>query len=253
MSTSRPAIPPDLARALAGARRVVALTGAGISAESGIPTFRDALTGLWARFDPLELATPEAFARQPKLVWDWYAERRAAVLAAVPNPGHAALASMDHRVPEFLLVTQNVDGLHSRAGSMRMVELHGNIARVRCSREERVVDAWDAGTADEPPRCAHCGAFLRPDVVWFGEALPAAALARAEDAARGCDLMIVAGTSAEVSPAAALPMLARRAGAIVVEVNPGPTPVTAIADHVLRAAAGVALPALVAASWPDVA
>jgi len=251
MIESRPAVPPDLARALAGAQRVVVLTGAGVSAESGIPTFRDALTGLWARFDPLELATPEAFARQPRLVWDWYAERRAAVLAAAPNPGHAALAAMDRRVPDFLLATQNVDGLHALAGSRRIVELHGNLARVRCSREDRVVDTWDAASADEPPRCAHCGAFLRPDVVWFGEALPAGALARAEDAARGCDLMIVAGTSAEVYPAAALPSLARRAGATVVEVNPGPTPVTAIADHALRAAAGIVLPALVAAAWPD--
>jgi len=251
MIESRPAVPPDLARALAGAQRVVVLTGAGVSAESGIPTFRDALTGLWARFDPLELATPEAFARQPRLVWDWYAERRAVVLAAAPNPGHAALAAMDRRVPDFLLATQNVDGLHALAGSRRIVELHGNLARVRCSREDRVVDTWDAASADEPPRCAHCGAFLRPDVVWFGEALPAGALARAEDAARGCDLMIVAGTSAEVYPAAALPSLARRAGATVVEVNPAPTPVTAIADHVLRAAAGIVLPALVAATWPD--
>ena len=246
------AIPPALARALAGARRVVALTGAGVSAESGIPTFRDAQTGLWARFDPLELATPSAFARNPKLVWDWYAERRAAVLAAQPNPGHLALAAIERRVPDFLLATQNVDGLHARAGSRALVELHGALSRVRCSREGHVVERWDDPLApDEPPRCPRCGAFLRPDVVWFEEMLPAAAIASAEDAARACDLMIVAGTSAEVYPAAALPSLAKAAGATLCEVNPHATPVSSIADFALRARSGDALPALVAAAWPQ--
>jgi NAD-dependent deacetylase len=261
---SRVPIPGPLAAALASARRVVALTGAGVSAESGVPTFRDALTGLWARYDPLELATPAAFMRQPKLVWDWYAGRRDAVRAALPNAGHHALVEIERRVPDFLLVTQNVDGLHARAGTRSLVELHGNIARVRCSRECGVVDRWDEppdeGRGRErgepargdatPPRCALCGAFLRPDVVWFDELLPEGALLRAEDAARHCDLMIVAGTSAEVYPAAALPLQAKAAGAVVVEVNPHETPLSRVADYGLRERSGLALPALVAAAWP---
>jgi NAD-dependent deacetylase len=236
--------------ALAQARHVVALTGAGVSAESGIPTFRDALTGLWARYDPLMLATPDAFARQPRLVWDWYAMRRDAIRAAQPNAAHDALVALERRAPAFLLATQNVDGLHARAGSRALVELHGNLARVRCSREGRIVERWDEPLDDGPPRCPHCDAFLRPDVVWFDEALPAHALALAEDAARRCDLMIVAGTSAEVHPAASLPLMAKAAGARVVEVNPRETALSRIADDVLRERAGVALPALVAAAWP---
>ena len=245
------AIPAALAAALASARRVLVLTGAGVSAESGIPTFRDALTGLWARFDPLELATPAAFAKNPRLVWDWYAERRASVLAAQPNAGHAALVAIERRVPDFLLATQNVDGLHARAGSRAVVELHGALSRVRCSRDGEVVERWDDPlAADEPPRCPRCGAFLRPDIVWFDEMLPAGAIARAEDAARACDFMLVAGTSAEVYPAAALPLEAKAAGATLVEVNPHATPLTPLADFALRAKSGVALPALVASAWP---
>jgi NAD-dependent deacetylase len=245
------AITPDLALALRRATRVFALTGAGISAESGVPTFRDAQTGLWAKFDPRELATPTAFARNPKLVWDWYASRRAALAGIIPNAGHRALARMDDLVPEFLLATQNVDGLHARAGSRRLVELHGNIERVKCSREHRAVVAWAPPGDDLPPRCSHCGAYLRPDVVWFEEALPEDAYARAEEAARRAEVMLVVGTSAEVWPAAALPRYARAAGARVVEVNPEATPLSDVADHVLRAPAGTALPALVTAAWPE--
>ena len=247
MSPSPLALPADLVTALSRARCVAVLTGAGISAESGVPTFRDAQTGLWARFDPLELATPEAFARNPKRVWDWYAMRRDSVARAQPNAGHSALVTIEGQVPQFVLVTQNVDGLHHRAGSVNLVELHGNIARVKCSREGTVVEAWKEPVDGEPPRCAACGAFLRPDVVWFHEMLPADALARAEAAARACDVLLVIGTSAEVYPAAALPQLAQRAGAIVVEINNAPTPLSAVADHVLRGPAGVVLPALVAA------
>jgi NAD-dependent deacetylase len=243
-------IAQDLALALRRAKRVVALTGAGISAESGVPTFRDALTGLWARFDPRELATPAAFARNPKLVWDWYAARREALADVVPNPGHVALARMDALVPDFLLATQNVDGLHARAGSRRLVELHGNIARVKCSREHRVVTAWEPPGDGLPPRCAHCGAFLRPDVVWFEEMLPEEALARADDAVRRADVMLVIGTSAEVWPAAGLAHTAKAAGARLVEVNPEATPLSGLADDVLRAPSGIALPALLAAAWP---
>jgi NAD-dependent deacetylase len=242
------AIPSELARALASAKRVAVLTGAGVSAESGVPTFRDAQTGLWARFDPRELATPAAFAKNPKLVWDWYAWRRERVSRVEPNAGHRALVEIERRVPEFLLITQNVDGLHQRAGSRRIVELHGNITRVKCSREGTHVERWDASDG-EVPRCPSCGSLLRPDVVWFEEMLPADALAAAENAARRCDLMLVAGTSAEVYPAAALPQLAEAAGALVVEVNPDSTALSHRVDYALRAPSGVALPALVEASW----
>ena len=236
----------DLIAALRSARVIAALTGAGISAESGLATFRDAQTGLWARFDPRELATPSAFARNPKLVWDWYAWRREHVAEARPNAGHLALAELERRVPEFALITQNVDGLHQRAGSRSPIELHGNITRVKCSREGAVVERWNA-LPDAVPRCANCGALLRPDVVWFEEMLPEQALAAADDAARRCNVLLVVGTSAEVYPAAALPALARRFGAIIVEINPNATPLSAAADYVLRDAAGVVLPALVAA------
>ena len=249
-TASPPALDAGLIVALRAARFVAALTGAGISAESGLATFRDAQTGLWARFDPRELATPSAFARNPKLVWDWYAWRRECVAAAQPNAGHVALAELERRAPGFALITQNVDGLHQRAGSRKLVELHGSIARVKCSREGTIVERWHA-SADDVPRCANCGALLRPDVVWFEEMLPAAALAAAEDAARCCNVLLVVGTSAEVYPAAALPALAKRGGAIVVEINPDTTPLSGMADYVLRGAAGVVLPALVAAVWPS--
>ncbi|HVF63128.1 MAG TPA: NAD-dependent deacylase [Casimicrobiaceae bacterium] len=243
-------IPDALAVRLRSAARVAVLTGAGVSAESGVPTFRDALTGLWAKFDPRDLATPSAFARNPTLVWDWYAARRETVKSVEPNPGHFAIATMETLVGDFLLVTQNVDGLHARAGSRKLVELHGNIARVRCSREDRVVDAWHASPDSLPPRCPHCGAFLRPDVVWFEEMLPAGALEAAEAAARRCDVFIVAGTSGEVYPAAALPHYAKAAGARVVEVNPDATPLSSLADDCLRGGSATVLPALVEAAWP---
>jgi NAD-dependent deacetylase len=236
---------------LRSARRIAVLTGAGISAESGIPTFREALTGLWERFDPEELATPGAFARQPAVVWDWYAERRERVLEARPNPGHLALVEIERRAPEFALFTQNVDGLHQEAGSRTVFELHGNIRRVRCSREGHVVEAWSKGP-DRPPPCPRCAAPLRPDVVWFGELLPVAALEAAWSAAGRCDLFLSVGTSNLVEPAASLPWQARSAGAEVVVINPvtdgqhGGTRVRHLAGP-----AGVLLPALVRAAWPD--
>ena len=243
-------LPAALIDRLRAARRVAALTGAGVSAESGVPTFRDAQTGLWAKFDPTELATPSAFSRNPRFVWDWYAWRRELLAGAAPNPGHLALAAIERHVPQFQLITQNVDGLHQAAGSTGVVELHGNIARVRCSRGCGIVAAWPDAGEDEPPRCPACAAFLRPDVVWFEEMLPPQALAAADDAVRHCDVMLVIGTAAEVHPAAALPRCARAAGAIVVEINPQPTALSAEVDHILRGPSGVVLPALVAATWP---
>jgi NAD-dependent deacetylase len=241
----------QVAAALKGARRVVALTGAGISAESGVPTFRGA-GGLWRRFRAEDLATPEAFARDPALVWEWYGWRRSQIATALPNAGHLVLARFESRFPDFLLLTQNVDGLHRRAGSRSLVELHGNIWRARCSAEpSRVFDqtAWSGGeplaaaTGEPLPRCP-CGALLRPDVVWFGESLNPDDVARATRAVRECDVLLAIGTSASVYPVAAFPAMARRAGARVVEVNVEATPLTPQADFVLRGPAGTVLPAV---------
>ena len=226
---------------------MVALTGSGISAESGVPTFRDAQTGLWSRYDPQELATPEAFARDPELVWKWYAWRRSLVEGARPNAGHRALADLERRAPAFSLVTQNVDGLHQEAGSAKVVELHGNIRRSRCPAE--AVPVEPDGTDLPPPLCPNCGSPLRPDVVWFGEALPVAELEAASEAARSCDVLLSVGTSGLVYPAASLPYEALENGAIVVEVNPEPTPLSASADLLLRGRAGEVLPELVCAAF----
>jgi NAD-dependent deacetylase len=241
---------PRLVGVARHARRVAVLTGAGVSAESGIPTFRDAQTGLWARFRPEELATPEAFERDPRLVWDWYEWRRELVAGAQPNAAHRALARMQACAPAFVLITQNVDGLHQRAGVRGVVELHGNIHRNKCFAEGVVVEER-AVTGDRPPRCPRCGAPLRPDVVWFGESLPAEALARAEAAARDCDLFFSIGTSAAVYPAAQLPVAALESGATLVEVNKDPTPLTRLATFSLLGPAGELLPQLVDAAWPD--
>ena len=235
-------IPSRLLEAFHRATRVVALTGSGISAESGVPTFRDAQTGLWERYDPQELATPEAFARDPRLVWRWYEWRRGLVEEAEPNPGHLALAELERRIPGFTLVTQNVDGLHQKAGSQRIIELHGNIMRSKCSEEGVIVRDYES--EEDPPRCPACSAFLRPDVVWFGEMLPFGALEEASEAARGCDVFLSIGTSSLVYPAAALPHEALENGATLVEINPSATPLTGHADFTLRGPAGEVLPEL---------
>lgn len=232
---------------LRDATHVAVLTGAGISAESGIPTFREALTGLWASYDPETLATPAGFRRQPRLVWDWYAERRARVKEARPNPGHLALVEIERRVPRFALFTQNVDGLHQAAGSRHVTELHGNIRRVRCDREGLVVETWeDDGVT--PPRCPACGGLLRPDVTWFGEQLPEGALEAAWAAAEECDLFLSVGTSNLVEPAASLPWQAHRRGLPVLVVNTTDEGQRRGAGiHHLVGRAGDVLPALVEA------
>ncbi len=232
-------------RMLAGVRRLAVLTGAGMSAESGVPTFRDAHTGLWSRFDPMQLASPEGFRADPPLVWRWYAWRRELVAKARPNAGHLALAEAAAHFERLCVVTQNVDGLHQRAGSRDVIELHGSIVRSRCLAECGALFArLEELPAGEPPRCPRCGSWLRPDVVWFGERLDPEALAAAERACTEADALLVVGTSGLVYPAAGLPMQARRAGAPVVIVNPQPTEIDAVADAVVRAAAGAALPAL---------
>lgn len=243
--------PSDLIETLRQAKKVAVLTGAGISAESGVPTFRDAQTGLWARFNPQELASEQAFRQNPALVWEWYTWRREVIAKAKPNPGHQALVMLEERIPHFTLITQNVDGLHQRAGSGRrspMIELHGNIFRTKCFSENLPVEAWQE-TEEKPPRCPRCGGLLRPDVVWFGELPPTQAWSSAVSAAITCDLFFTIGTSALVEPAASLPFYAARAGVPVVEVNPNPTPFTPSAAFVIAGTAGQALPTLVRAVW----
>lgn len=207
-----------LADHLREAHHVAALTGAGISRESGLPTFREAQSGLWARYRPEDLATPEAFARDPALVWRWYAWRRSLVSDAEPNAAHYALARLEEEAPHFTLITQNVDGLHRRAGSRQLLELHGDITRFRCARCGRYAPTDDL--PDEGPPSCDCGGLLRPDVVWFGEALPSAELEHAAEAAAECDMFLVIGTSGVVYPAAGLTGIAMRNGARVISINP---------------------------------
>jgi NAD-dependent protein deacetylase/lipoamidase len=240
-------LPPAVADRLRTARRAVALTGAGISQESGLSTFRGA-GGLWQQFRPEELATPEAFDRHPERVWSWYAFRFQALLAARPNPGHLALSRFGTVFPFFTLVTQNVDGLHHEAGSGEVLELHGSLRRARCERCEESMPMSEAieRSPDRPPLCG-CGGRFRPAVVWFGEMLPEEVLERAWSAAGACELFVAAGTSATVFPAAGLIEVAHRAGACVIEINPEPTAFSRLADLRLAARSGEALPALLEA------
>ena len=229
------------------AARVCVLTGAGMSAESGIATFRDAMSGLWSRFDPAELASEEGFRANPARVWAWYAERKQAVRAALPNAGHVALADYGRRRPGVLtIVTQNVDDLHQRAGWPQTLRLHGDILADRWLQpcpSERACEVAQA-VLGEPPRCADCGNLLRPGVVWFGEMLPEEAMASAERAARACELMLVVGTSGAVWPAAGLAAIARRAGAKVAILNPDESEIDDQAHWVLRGTAATLLPRL---------
>ena len=207
-----------------------------------MPTFRGA-DGLWGRYRAEDLATPEAFERDPALVWSWYDWRRRLIARCEPNPAHRAITALEAGVPEFLLITQNVDGLHRKAGSRNMVELHGSLWRVRCLSEDTITENAEVPLASNPPRCA-CGSLLRPDVVWFGEALSTEAIHRAYDAAESCDLMLVVGTSALVQPAASLPLIAKAHGAYVAEVNLEPTSFSALADESHHGRAGEILPGL---------
>ncbi len=224
------------------AQSVAVLTGAGISAESGIPTFRGA-GGLWREFKPEDLATPEAFARDPKLVWEWYDYRRGLVANAVPNAAHKALVKLEIRKPRFTLITQNVDGLHDIAGSGKMLKLHGDIWRMRCTACGANFPNRRVPLPRIPPHCA-CGGLARPGVVWFGEPLPEGMMKEAEHAASGAEVFLVIGTSAVVYPAASLIPYAKQAGARVIEINTEPTAATAIVDFALHGPAAELLPAL---------
>jgi len=239
----------EAAHKLAGVKRLVVLTGAGISKESGIPTFREAQDGLWARYDPMMMASREGFLSDPKLVWEWYEYRFGMVESARPNPGHIAIAELEQIIPNTAVITQNIDGLHQAAGSRAVYELHGSIRRYKClsGRHTGFTRADVLAAAEKPPRCPRCGDLLRPDVVWFGEYLPEDALSTAYALSERCGAMLVVGTSGVVQPAASLPYVAARAGAPVIDVNPERDELAEMADIFLPGPGGTVLPALVAA------
>ncbi|HTR37375.1 MAG TPA: NAD-dependent deacylase [Bryobacteraceae bacterium] len=226
------------------ARSIAVLTGAGVSAESGVPTFRGD-GGLWKQFRAEDLATPEAFARDPKLVWEWYDWRRGMIAQAKPNPGHYALAALEARTPKFALITQNVDGLHKLAGSRNVLRLHGSIWMIRCTGCGRESEDRRTPLPEIPPRC-ECGSLLRPGVVWFGEALPRQIWQDAEAAVRSAELFLMIGTSAVVYPAAGLAQMAKSCGARVVEVNIAESGFSAGVDQYLQGPSGELLPQLIA-------
>lgn len=244
-------LPDELITALREAQHVVVFTGAGVSAESGVSTFRDALTGLWARFDPMQLATPEAFLADSELVWGWYEWRRQLLLQAQPNPAHRAIVELAQRVPKLTVVTQNVDDLHERAGSRDVLHLHGSIFNPRCFSCAQPYKLTRAPQMSQeqtlpPPVCQHCQGLIRPGVVWFGEALPHAEMEAAFDAAQHCDVLLSVGTSGLVQPAAQIPDLALRSGAWVMHINPEPVASQHPREISLAGAAGQILPLLVA-------
>ena len=232
----------EMLEKLRTSNNVIVVTGSGISAESGIPTFRGA-DGLWKKYQAEELATPGAFNADPKLVWEWYDWRRQLIGKARPNPGHEIIAAMENYYSNFLLITQNVDGLHRKAGSSNTVEIHGNIWRVRCTEEGTITYLEENPISNIPPKC-ECGGLLRPDVVWFGESLPIEGLVKAEKAIRECEILLVIGTSGYVYPVASFPMAAKAAGAVVIEINIEKTPISQIADFTLLGKAGDVLPGL---------
>jgi NAD-dependent deacetylase len=223
------------------------LTGAGMSAESGIPTFRDAQTGIWAKFKPEELATPEAFEANPARVWQWYEERRKSVSAALPHRGHQALVELESMIPAVSVITQNVDGLHQLAGSSEVCELHGNIMRSKCHVSHRPISReWLADSPHSPPRSPYVKHGLaRPDVVWFGEVLPQESVDAAMAAASRCEFCFSIGTTSMVQPAASLPLLAVESGAVLVEINPDRTPLSLHAEQCFRGEASAVLTSII--------
>lgn len=240
-------IPGEAVQRLRASRRLVVLTGAGVSAESKIPTFRGK-DGLWKNYRPEQLATPEAFRKDPFLVWDWYHWRRKKVREANPNPAHYAIAGLEKRMPDFTLITQNVDRLHMRAGSERVVELHGNLHHARCSACTNIIPLDEQ---EGLVMCEHCGDHMRPDVVWFGESLDTELLERSFMDSAACDFLLVAGTSNVVQPAASLAWAALEKGSYVLEVNLDPTPLTGSASATVLGKAGEVLSELVRQAWPD--
>jgi len=231
-----------IADKLKNAKKIVFVTGAGISQESGIPTFRGT-DGLWRKYDPMQLATIDAFYNDPKLVWEWYEDRRKNILNAKPNPGHFAIAEFE-KYKEVIVLTQNIDGLHQRAGSTNVLELHGSIIRIKCSVcnfKDNIPNSFD----ELPPKCSSCNNILRPDVVWFGESLPQDVWNQAIFEANSCDVMIIVGTSLVVSPANTLPVYAKQNNALLVEVNPEETIMSSEMDLSLKMTSAKALPNLI--------
>lgn len=221
---------------------VVILTGAGVSAESGVPTFRDALTGLWEKYNPEELATPYAFRENPELVWSWYCWRKELILKTKPNPGHYAIKEMEELKNDFILITQNVDGLHKDSGNKKILEMHGNIFRSRCFNNCVVLE----NVKDKKPvKCEKCGDYIRPDVVWFGEEIPQNILNKISDCLDKCDLFFCVGTSGLVQPAATFPVIAKNKGAFLIEININPTSITDYSDVFLKGKSGEILPAII--------
>lgn len=231
----------SLVNILLDVKKVAVLTGAGISAESGIPTFRGK-DGLWKTYRAEELATPAAFHHDPKLVWEWYDWRRGIIGSKEPNPGHKVLARWEKIFSDFSLITQNIDGLHEKSGSKKILELHGNIWKLRCMEEGTITENHESPLKEIPPHCPECGSLLRPHVVWFGESLSSSVLHEAFLLSSNCEVMFVVGTSAVVQPAASLPLSASEAGAKIVEINPDPTPLTSYSDFSFRGKAGEVLP-----------
>ena len=236
-------LPKGLITALKNAKKILVLTGAGMSAESGVPTFRDAQSGLWEKFRPEDLATPEAFRDHPQVVWDWYEDRRNNIREVSPHAGHLALVEMEQFFETLLVVTQNVDSLHQQAGSSAVIELHGNILLSICSETgQQIDDSWIKSNPGRPPTSPHHPQGLaRPGVVWFGEELPAGAMNRAMAEASACDVCFSIGTSTLVQPAASLPFVALSAGALVIEINPKPTSLSSDAHFSLQTTAAGAL------------
>ena len=229
----------SITQKIKNAKKIVFVTGAGISQESGIPTFRGN-DGLWRKYDPMKLATIEAFYEDPKLVWEWYEDRRKNILNAKPNPGHLAIAELE-KYKDVVVLTQNIDGLHQRAGSSNVLELHGSIIRIKCTNCE-FEDDIPSGFENLPPKCSKCGNILRPDVVWFGEPLPQDVWQKAINHANSSDLMIITGTSLVVSPANTLPLYAKQNGAMLIEVNPDETIMSNDMDYSLRTTSAKGLP-----------
>jgi NAD-dependent deacetylase len=237
------------ARALARSARLAVFTGAGVSKESGIPTFREPETGLWAQYDPMQLATPEAYRENPAFVWSWYEHRFGVTADAEPNPGHLAIAELEQLLPKVDVITQNIDGLHQRAGSSHVIELHGSMHSFRCIEGRHRGYRWEdfSDQTEKPPRCPECGDYLRPEVVWFGEGLPPDAFGAAQHLSAGCDVMLIVGTSGVVYPAAAMPLIAKEAGATVIDVNPEWDALARTSDVFLQGPGGEVLPKLVLA------
>lgn len=241
--------PEDVKKVIKNTRHLVVFTGAGVSAESGVPTFRDALTGLWENFDPEALATPEAFAENPDFVWGWYEWRRKMLLEVQPNPAHIAIAELAKRVPKFTLITQNVDDLHERAGSTDVLHLHGSLFTPRCfdcgnAYQFTAAPQHRVEQAITPPQCSNCAGHIRPGVVWFGESLPEAEFKAAFEAVQSCDLLLSVGTSGMVYPAAQLPEIAAQNNATVVHINPQKMSAITRHGYSLQGAAGEILPLL---------